>query len=233
MKYVGSELELFSVAQNWKGYFSRQIRPYLGAEVAEVGAGLGGTTRALLADGKSYGRWLCLEPDQELCVQIQRDIDYGRLPAFCQALAGTVEILEESSLDSILYIDVLEHIREDYEELARAARHLRPGGHLIVLSPAHQSLFSPFDEAIGHFRRYSRESLVACGPPGCELVWARYLDSLGYFLSWANSRLLRQSMPTPRQIGFWDRVVVPLSRSLDPLFGYRFGKTVVAVWRKV
>ncbi|MFN8608950.1 MAG: methyltransferase domain-containing protein [Vulcanimicrobiota bacterium] len=229
---MGSELELFARAQNWKGYFSRLIRPYLGAEVAEVGAGLGGTTRALLADGKIYGRWLCLEPDQELCRQIQQDIDARRLPAFCQALPATLDILEDSSLDSILYIDVLEHIQEDYEELARAARRLRPGGYLVVLSPAHQSLYSPFDQAIGHFRRYSRQSLVACGPSGCSLVWAGYLDCLGFFLSWANSRLLRQSMPNARQIGFWDRLVVPLSRLLDPFLGYRFGKTVLAVWRK-
>lgn len=232
MKYVGSELELFAQALNWKAYFSRQIRPYLGAEVAEVGAGLGGTTRALLADGKRYARWLCLEPDRELCTQIQEDIDGGLLPAFCQAQASTLEVLEEECLDSILYIDVLEHIQEDFEELARASRRLRPGGHLIVLSPAHQSLFSPFDQAIGHFRRYSRQSLVACGPASCRLVWARYLDSLGFFLSWANSRLLRQSMPTAGQIRFWDRVVVPVSQGLDPLLGYRFGKTVVAVWRK-
>ena len=61
---------------------------------------------------------------------------------------------------------------------------------------------------------------------------ARYLDSLGFFLSLANSKLLRQSMPTPRQIGFWDTVVVPISRRLDPLLGYRFGKTVLCVWQK-
>ena len=232
LKYVGSELELFSRALNWKSYFCAQIKPFLGPEVAEVGAGLGGTTRVLLSDGARHLRWVCLEPDGEMCAQIAREIESGSLPAFCEPLASTLEPLPDSSFDSILYIDVLEHIEHDRAELESAWRRLRPGGHLVVLSPAHQALFSPFDQAIGHFRRYSRAALEACGPAGARLVRSRYLDSLGFFLSLANSRLLRQSMPTPRQIAFWDRVVVPVSRLLDPLLGFHFGKTVLCVWRK-
>ncbi len=226
MKYVGDELELFSRARNWKSYFCAQIKPFLGAEVVEVGAGLGGTTRVFLQDGSRHQRWLCLEPDAELCAQIQG------LPAFCEVQCSTLEGVAEECCDSILYIDVLEHIEHDRAELELALGRLRPGGHLIVLSPAHQSLFSPFDQAIGHFRRYSLKQLKDCGPAGARLVCARYLDSLGFFLSLANSKLLRQSMPTPRQIGFWDTVVVPISRRLDPLLGYRFGKTVLCVWQK-
>lgn len=226
MKYVGDELELFSRARNWKSYFCTQIKPFLGPEVVEVGAGLGGTTRVLLAGGAQHRSWLCLEPDAELCAQIEG------LPAFCEARPSTLEPLPDECCDSILYIDVLEHIEHDHAELELALRRLRPGGHLIVLSPAHQNLFSPFDQAIGHFRRYSRQSLIDCAPAGSRLVLARYLDSLGFFLSWANSKLLRQSMPTPGQIAFWDTVVVPVSRRLDPLLGYHFGKTVLCVWQK-
>lgn len=228
MKYVGDELELFSGARNWKSYFAGQIKPFLGGEVVEVGAGLAGTTRVLLSDGARHQRWLCLEPDAQLCGQIE----LAQLPSFVEARCSTLEPLPEACCDSILYIDVLEHIEHDRAELEQAWRRLRPGGHLIVLSPAHQMLFSPFDQAIGHFRRYSRAALEACGPPGARLVRSRYLDSLGFFLSLANSRLLRQSMPTPRQVAFWDRVVVPVSRRLDPLLGYHFGKSVLCVWQR-
>lgn len=228
MKYVGDELELFSRARNWKSYFCAQIKPFLGHDVVEVGAGLAGTTRVLLGDGARHGSWLCLEPDAELCGQIE----LAQLPSFVEARCSTLEPLPEQSCDSVLYIDVLEHIEHDRAELEQAWRRLRPGGHLIVLSPAHQFLFSPFDQAIGHFRRYSRAALEACGPAGSRLVRSRYLDSLGFFLSLANSRLLRQSMPTPGQVAFWDGVVVPVSRRLDPLLGYHFGKSVLCVWRK-
>jgi len=134
--------------------------------------------------------------------------------------------------DTILYIDVVEHIEKDREELKRAASHLRPGGHLIVLSPAHQRLFSPFDAAIGHFRRYNRAMLRAISPAGLLLERMRYLDSAGMILSAANMLLLRQSMPTAAQLRFWDLCIVPISRVLDKLLLYSIGKTVIAVWRR-
>ena len=71
------------------------------------------------------------------------------------AVSGTCAVLNrvrapaDERFDTILYIDVLEHIDDDLGELARSATHLRPGGHLIVLAPAHQALYSPFDKAIG------------------------------------------------------------------------------------
>ena len=62
--YIGSELELFSHASNWKAYHARLIRPYLGDEVLEVGAGIGATTASLYSGNQK--RWVCLEPDLAL-----------------------------------------------------------------------------------------------------------------------------------------------------------------------
>ena len=93
------------------------------------------------------------------------------LPRTVELLTGTIaDILDRPQrFDAVLYIDVLEHIEDDRGELERATRLLREGGYLIVLSPAHQWLFSPFDEAIGHFRRYDRRSLGALQPAGTAL----------------------------------------------------------------
>jgi hypothetical protein len=129
-------------------------------------------------------------------------------------------------------MDVLEHIADDRAELEMAADRLRPGGHLIVLAPAHQWLFAPFDAAIGHFRRYTKGTLGAAAPAALPLIRLVYLDSAGMLASLGNRLLLRSSMPTPRQIAFWDRVLVRCSRWTDPMFGYTLGKSVLAVWRK-
>jgi len=108
---------------------------------------------------------------------------------------------------------------------------LAAGGALIVLSPAHQFLFSPFDKALGHFRRYSARELRAIGPPGLKCETIRYLDSAGMILSLGNKLLLRQSIPTAKQIHVWDRYFVPISRVVDRLLGYRLGKSIIGVWR--
>ena len=229
--YVGEELELFAEAENWKSYLAHLISPRLGARVLEVGAGLGATTRALCR--RAHDQWVCLEPDARLAARCGALVASGELPAFCRVVAGTLADLPPAErFDSILYVDVLEHIPDDRAELAAAAAHLEAGGNLTVLSPAHQWLFTPFDAAIGHCRRYSRSALARIAPSGLKCVRLVYLDSLGLVASFGNRALLRQSMPTARQIRFWDRTLVRASRRLDAWFGYRLGKSVLGEWIK-
>jgi SAM-dependent methyltransferase len=127
-----------------------------------------------------------------------------------EIVCGTLESLEASQFDTIIYIDVLEHIENDRKELEAAAALLRAGGRLIVLSPAHQRLFTPFDAAIGHFRRYSRPMLRSISPSSLRLEQVWYLDSVGLLLSAANLLFLRQSMPTKAQLALWGQCVIPL-----------------------
>lgn len=227
--YVGSELELFKDAHNWKHYFASLIRPHLGARVLEVGAGIGGTT-AILCDG-SQQDWCCLEPDAQQAGELSGAINSGALPDCCRVIAGTLEELPaDSRFDTILYVDVLEHIEDDRGELARAASHLAPSGRLVVLSPAHQWLFSPFDAAVGHYRRYNFRQLAAAAPATLTLQKWYYLDACGTLLSIGNRLLLRRSMPTRGNINTWDRYLVPLSRLVDKLTLHRLGKTILAIW---
>lgn len=229
-KYVGSELDLFAAASNWKQYWSRQIQPFIRGDVVEVGAGVGSNTRFLDPGGAS-GRWVCLEPDAELNGRLVRNFQQAEPMREYEIVCGTLASLIGQQFDTIIYIDVLEHIESDGEELKQAASHLRPGGHVIVLSPAHQHLFSPFDAAIGHFRRYNRAMLRALSPVSLRLERMMYLDSAGLILSAVNKILLRQSTPTKAQLQFWDRCIVPISRVLDRLLLYSLGKTIIAVWR--
>lgn len=226
--YVGAELHLFAEARHWKAYLAAQVRPFLGRTVLEVGAGLGATTRALCR--APHDRWVCLEPDAHLASMIEDSRAASKLPTCCEVVVGTLETARLDRFDTILYIDVLEHIEHDRAELVRASHHLRPGGHLVVLSPAHPWLFSAFDRAIGHHRRYTAATLRAIAPAGLTLVCLRYLDSVGAASSAAN-RLLNQQLPTAGQIRLWDTVMIPLSRCLDVLTAYQLGRTLLAVWR--
>jgi SAM-dependent methyltransferase len=229
-KYAGSELNLFAAVWNWKAYWSRQIQPFLTGDILEVGAGIGSNT--LFLDPGGVGRWVCLEPDPELNRQLVKNFGETKPRRTYEAVCGTLASLAGQQFDTIIYIDVLEHIDDDREELNQAASRLRSGGHLIVLSPAHQRLFSRFDAAIGHFRRYNRSMLRTITPASLRLERMRYLDCAGLILSAANVLLLRQSMPTKAQLRFWDHWIVPVSRVIDKLLLYSVGKTIVAVWRK-
>jgi len=228
--YIGNELEIFQHATHWKNYYCKHIRPYLTGNVLEVGGGLGSTAQALCDGNQEH--WTSLEPDLQLARRMKKRLKADPLPCPTSIVAGSVASLRrDKSFDAIVYIDVLEHIEDDQGELEEAAQRLAPGGKLIVLSPAHQYLFSEFDAKIGHFRRYSAESLADVGPGGLETVRIFYLDSVGMLASLANRLLLRSGEPTLSQIRVWDTLMVPASRWMDRILFHRVGKSVVGVWR--
>ena len=230
-QYVGSELELFAEAKVWKAYWSRKLLPYIGTRLLDVGAGLGATAR--LFASHPFQDYLALEPDPGLAGQISAATGSGELPVGIRVVAGTTADLSPGpSFDTILYIDVLEHISDDRAEVERASALLAPGGCLIVLAPAHQYLFSPFDTAVGHVRRYNRKSLRAAIPPDLHVERVFYLDSVGLLASLANRLALRASSPSAGQIRFWDRCLVRASLLVDRLFVFSAGKTIIGVFRK-
>lgn len=227
--YSGTELHHFAQARQWKSYCASRIRPHIRGDVLEVGAGLG--TNTALLRGATPGRWVCLEPDASLAQQTLQRFSGEEIPV--EVRRGTSDNLESADcFDTIVYIDVLEHIEEDQKELHRVVTHLNPGGTLIILGPAHPFLHSPFDEAVGHVRRYTRRALLHVVPAALECTLLHYLDCAGVIASLANRLVLRQRTPSLRLVLLWDRVLVPVSRAVDPLLGHRVGKSVLGVWRK-
>ena len=230
MQYQGSELELFADAVQWKSYVRDRLSPFIKGRALEVGAGIGGFTEFL--SPLSPAEWCCLEPDEALLDELVRRRDAGQIPATIRPVQGTLaDLPDEERFDTILYLDVLEHIADDRAEAELAAARLLPGGHLIVLGPAFQFVFSPFDAAIGHHRRYTRTSLARVRPTALRNCASYYLDAPGLLLSLGNRLMLRRAAPRPADIAFWDRRIVPLARLLDPFVGNRFGRSVVAVWQ--
>ena len=229
-KYPGDELALFQHATHWKKYFSRQIKRYIKGNVLEVGAGIGSTT-LLLNDG-SANQWLMQEPDEKMSGMLAKRIQAKEFPTNCQLQKGKIDQIT-STFDTIIYIDVLEHIENDAEEMKKAAALLNTGGHIVVLSPAFQFLYSPFDKAIGHYRRYNKKIFRNITPEGTQLISNRYYDTVGYFAALMNKLFLRQKYPTLKQVKFWDKWMVPVSRIKDKLLFHSFGKSIFAVWKKI
>jgi len=229
--YPGQELAFFEKAVNWKTYFSSFIRPFIGDTVLEVGSGIGATTR-LLNDGHAES-WTLLEPDEEMNRVLQKRKESQTQFANCTIRSETIYDLNSlEKFDTIIYIDVLEHIEDDRKEMLRAKELLQSNGHLIILSPAYNFLFSPFDKAIGHYRRYTYHTLKAAMPSQLKLVDLQYLDSIGFFASLSNKLLLKQDYPSEKQIRTWDRLMIPLSKWTDKIFFHSFGKSILGIWRK-
>lgn len=229
--YIGNELELFKHAKHWKRYYAGVFAHLLKGDVLEVGAGIGETTQLLC--NPTQNTWVCVEPDAELSQQIADKKKQGYLPDFIEIVTGTIgDIAFTRKFDAIIYIDVIEHIEKDAEELQRASELLKPGGHLIVLVPAHNFLFSEFDRSIGHFRRYNKKMLYSAAPKNLKKIDFRYLDSVGLLASLANKWFLKQEYPNLRQIQFWDNYIIALSKVADRITFFKLGKTAIGIWQK-
>jgi 2-polyprenyl-3-methyl-5-hydroxy-6-metoxy-1,4-benzoquinol methylase len=229
--YSGTELDLFATARHWKSYWTQVIDPYLGQHVLELGAGIGANAQAL--QHRRYARWLSVEPDAAMVELMKQGIAQGRLSPSHEAVCGTsLDLSRDERFDTILYLDVLEHIEDDHAELQRVSGLLQPGGHIVVLAPAHNFLYTPFDKKIGHFRRYGKAMLRAIVPQELRIRRMQYLDSVGMLASLANKLLLRSDSPSPAQVRLWDSVMVRMSRLTDPLTGFRLGKSIVCVLQK-
>jgi hypothetical protein len=229
--YIGTELEVFAKATNWKNYVGRNLRPYITGSVIEVGAGLGSSTK-YLCDG-SQVHWLCLDPDANHVLHLKALIAARKLPPCCEAKCGILADLAPSECaNTIIYVDVLEHIQDDEAEILVAATHLASGGRIVVLAPAFNSISSPLDKAVGHYRRYVRNDAERLTTPSLSLQATFFLDSAGFFASGLNRFVLRKSLPSARDIQIWDKVIVPISMLSDKVLGRLFGRSIVMIWQK-
>ncbi len=132
--------------------------------------------------------------------------------------------------DSVVLINVLEHIDDDVDALVDLRELLKPGGRLCVFVPAFEGLYSDFDRRIGHRRRYRRSQLVTTfDQAGLAIIDARYVNTVGALAWWLFARQLGQ-VPTQRwSVKLYDRVAVPVIRSLEDDRRPRFGQSLLCI----
>ena len=103
----------------------------------------------------------------------------------------------DASADVVTALDVIEHIEDDRRAVAEMARILKPGGVIVITVPAFQALWSDWDVALHHFRRYRRPGLRALlAGAGLEVVRCDYINVLAFPAVWA-LRKWRTWFPSP------------------------------------
>lgn len=138
----------------------------------------------------------------------------------------------KKSFDTILYLHVLEHIKEDIREIENAAKKLNQDGHLIIMVPAHQKIYGNLDKAVGHYRRYEKK-FFKNNFNNLKLINFRYLDSMGYLLYYLNKIFFKkETYPSKLKIFIWDKFFTPVSVILDFFTNYKIGKCIIAIYRK-
>lgn len=217
-----------SSAKHYRRWIVDAMAPHLGRDVAEVGAGIGSISALLLA--QPIERLTAFEPSDNMYPHLARSLDGNARATAIHGLFGAEQA--GRCYDSVVYINVLEHVEREHEELERARAAIKPGGHLLVFVPALSWLYSNFDREVGHFRRYSRNGLErVVEHAGLEVVHSRYFDIAGVLPWYVYFTLLGRSMGKG-SVSLYDRLVVPPMRRVESVMRPPFGKNVLLVARR-
>ena len=222
-QYDGWELDFFDQAYNFRTYQFDFIKKFIRGKTAEVGPGTGQNIDYYYKKTNSV---YLFEPDKKLFEQIKKKIsNYPNIKFFNTEFSGTGE-----KFDTIMYLDVLEHIYDDEKELYKAYSQLNSGGNLIISVPAFNFLYSRYDADIGHHKRYIKSDfkklIGRINPKFSKLI---YYDSIGFVLiflskifSNSNNRNIK------KKVGFWNQLM-PISKIIDRLTFFSFGKSLLCI----
>jgi SAM-dependent methyltransferase len=210
-------------AVNYFAWQARLVLPHAGRRVLEVGCGIGNFT------GRMLDRELVVAVDVEPCCVRRLQERYPGRPNLRAMVCEDIGELGTLKPDTIVCLNVLEHIEDDGAALRQMASILPAGGAIVLLVPGFPSLYGPIDRKLGHYRRYTRGSLEKLAN-GLRIRELRYVNAVGFFGWWINARLGR-SEQSERQIALFDRLVPLLSR-IEGLLPPPFGQSILAVLEK-
>ena len=204
-------------ASNYNRWIFESIVPFLGRNALEVGCGTG-TFSALIAG--SVEHLTAIDISQEFIDTARRR--YAEVPNLTLLKADATEDLPDQKFDSIVMLDVLEHIADDAAMLTSLTSKLAPGGRIVLKVPAIPKLFNSLDAAVGHFRRYDQNTLtLAAHSAGCKVRYCRSFNIAGIPGWWWNGVRQRDVAPGA-QIGGFDKLVPLLAfgeKFLPPMAG--------------
>jgi glycosyltransferase involved in cell wall biosynthesis len=223
-------LDAFSSATNFNRWIADTIAPYLGRHVLEIGAGIGNLARVLVARRRRY---------------VATDLDGEHLERLRVRLSGRpnleIALLDASraedylpfrgQMDTVVCLNVLEHIEDDRGALLSIHAALQDGGRAIILVPEGQSIFSSLDEELGHWRRYSEEQLrLRMTEAGFVLEAMLRFNRVSRPGWWLNGKVLKHRTISRHQLKNFDRMVW-LFRRIDAYLPWS-PTSIIAVGRK-
>jgi SAM-dependent methyltransferase len=225
---TGRTLEGASHQPRYRRYQFDLISPHCGRSVLEVGAGLG----EFATQFRSLQRLVLTDVDPGAVEMMSRTfVDRPEVEVRQFDIGAKLDL--GKPVESVVAINVLEHIADDAGALRSLAGLVEPGGSIVLWVPGYQQLYGEFDRKVGHVRRYTPATLadaVRRAGLGVELV--KPVNLLGGIAWWLAVRKGGAGAPNPRLVAVYDRFVVPVTRAIERVVRPPFGQSVLCVARK-
>jgi 2-polyprenyl-3-methyl-5-hydroxy-6-metoxy-1,4-benzoquinol methylase len=219
-------LDALERAPRFNRWMYDTIHKHLGTRIAELGAGRGNLSKFL-----KQGANVLVTDNREAYLEELRE-KWGHLPNVRVARldllnASDYEVLTSFKVDTVVCLNVLEHIEDDISVLQRLYRAVPPGCRVVFLVPFNPKLYSRFDREIGHFRRYSRAELEEkMRAVGLNVECQFYFNKAGVIAWWVGNTLFKQRTITSLQLKIYN-FLTPVFRVLDHCLPMQGLSTVV------
>jgi 2-polyprenyl-3-methyl-5-hydroxy-6-metoxy-1,4-benzoquinol methylase len=225
---LAHSLKALAGLDNYNGWIYGNISPFLGNSILEIGCGTGNITDYFIKPGRKITGMDISDEFVSIAKEKYRgnaDISIIKGDALNPACS-----LAPGSFDTVVLLNVLEHIKDDSAALACIYNMLLPGGRAVILVPAMKFAFGGLDKELGHFKRYEKADMAglfkAAGLKTEKLFYMNMPGALGWAI---NSRILGKRFIPEGQAGFVNKVLVPIIRPLEKIVPPLFGQSLIAV----
>jgi SAM-dependent methyltransferase len=224
-------LEMMADAVNYQNWIYSQFEKYAGNRIVEMGAGIGNYTKLFL------NKELVVAVDNcSSCIEYMKNRFSGNKNIILLKMDISKPDVNELTVykpDTIICLNVLEHIEKDEEALSYMYNTLVRNGKLLLLVPAFRCLFGGVDLLVGHQRRYQKKELKnKLLRAGFKITDLYFMNSVGMFGWFLNNRILKRKSQPSSQVMFFDKYVVPWLSSLERLIRLPFGLSLIAIAEK-
>jgi len=228
--YAGKELEAMSFAINYYTSLIQLLDPYLGERVGEVGAGTGSLSKLILK--KNISQLTAIEPSTNLFPVLTNTLKNHSNVNTVNSFFHEISHDHVSYFDSILYVNVLEHIEDDKTELEHIKYSLSENGYACIFVPALSWLYSDFDDSIGHYRRYHKKDLIKLvKSSGLRIVKVEYIDFFG-IIPWYISMVVLKNKLNEGHVKIYDKYIYPCTKLIERIFPVPIGKNLLLIAQK-
>ncbi len=178
----------------------------LHGHVLEMGCGIGTISRLILKVEKVEALD-AVDMNSAHVERVGREIADPRLRTSCSTAEEYYPA--GAAYNCVVSINVLEHVRDDLAAHSNFQKVREPGGECLLLIPAHPSLYSRLDTALGHLRRYQLDQLVnLAGKAGFEKRRIVHFNPLGALGLWLNGKILRRAILSRFQVAVYTRFFI-------------------------
>lgn len=218
-------LEQLAAAGRYNRWMFDRLRPWVGARVLEIGSGIG-TLSAFLVERAEL---MLTDTREEYLDRLRaRFAGHANVGVARLHLPDDDRELAGRRFDTVICLNVLEHVADDVASLVGIRNLLMPAGRLILLVPALPFLYGTIDEALGHHRRYTAAQLrTRLAQAGFRMAHLEYFNLAGVPGWWLAGRVLRRRVIPTGSLRLYD-ALVPLFR-LERLFPWRVGQSLIAI----